>query len=124
VVIVGSDSPSLPADRLRTAVHLLRSGGVDGVIGPSEDGGYYLLGLHVPCPELFVGVAWSTERVLAETLERAARAGRRLAVLAPWYDVDTMADLRRLAAELRVTEAGAPRTRRLLGRPAWRALAG
>ena len=53
-------------------------GRADGVIGPSEDGGYYLIGLRAACPALFAGVPWSTDRVLATTLRRARRAGRRL----------------------------------------------
>ena len=101
VVIVGSDSPTLPPGRLRAALRALRAGTVDGVIGPSEDGGYYLIGLRAPCPRLFAGVPWSTERVLARTLANAAREGCRLAALPAWYDVDTLEDLRRLAVELR-----------------------
>ncbi len=123
VVILGGDSPSLPPGYLRTAIRALRSATVDGVIGPSDDGGYYLIGLRAPCPALFAGVAWSTGRVLAQTLARAKRAGRRLRALPTWYDVDTIEDLRRLAAELRRTRGPAARTRRLLRTPAWRALA-
>jgi rSAM/selenodomain-associated transferase 1 len=122
VVVLGADSPTLPPRYLRAAVRALQSAAVDGVIGPSDDGGYYLIGLRVSCRALFTGIAWSTETVLAQTLQRARRAGRRLRVLPAWYDVDTIEDLRRLAADLRRMRRGATRTRRLLGTPAWRAL--
>jgi rSAM/selenodomain-associated transferase 1 len=121
VVIVGADSPTLPLRHLRAAVRLVGRATVDGVIGPSEDGGYYLIGLRAPCPALFARVSWSTGGVLAQTLAKAQRAGRRLRRLPSWYDVDTVADLRRLAAELRGPHGAAPRTRRLLGARAWRA---
>lgn len=124
VVMLGADSPTLPPAYLRRAVRALRGGTVDGVIGPSEDGGYYLIGLRAPCPELFAGVAWSTSRVLTQTLTRARRAGRRLRALPTWYDVDTIEDLRRLAADLRTGRGRPVRTRRLLGTAPWRAVAG
>ena len=122
VVMLGADSPTLPPRYLRAAVRALRSAAVDGVVGPSDDGGYYLIGLRAPCRALFTGIAWSTERALAQTRRQARRAGRRLRVLPAWYDVDTIEDLRRLSADLRRTRRGATRTRRLLGTPAWRAL--
>jgi uncharacterized protein len=122
VVIVGADSPTLPPGRLRAAIRALAADATDGVIGPSEDGGYYLIGLRAPCPELFVGVPWGTDRVLDDTRRKAERARRRLRSLPGWYDVDTLDDLRRLAAELRTTRGGAVRTRRLLRTPTWRAL--
>lgn len=120
VVIIGSDSPTLPRWHLEAAVRIL--GRADGVIGPSADGGYYLIGLRAPCPALFTGVPWSTDRVLATTLRRARRAGRRLRRLPAWYDVDTSDDLRRLAAELRATPTSAARTRRWLQGPGQRFL--
>ena len=122
VVIVGSDSPTLPRRHLEAAVRIL--GRADGVIGPSADGGYYLIGLRAPCPALFAGVPWSTDRVLVTTLRRARRAGRRLRRLPAWYDVDTPDDLRRLAAELRATRTPAARTRRWLQGPGQRFLSG
>jgi rSAM/selenodomain-associated transferase 1 len=121
-LVIGADSPTLPTRHLRAAVRALARG-ADGVIGPSEDGGYYLLGLRAPCPAMFEGIAWSTGRVLAQTLARARRAGRELARLPPWYDVDTVADLRRLGAELRARRGAPTRTRRLLATAAWQAVA-
>ncbi len=77
------------------------------VLGPSEDGGYYLIGLKRPCPELFQGIAWSTGRVLAQTVERAEALGLSVALTPPWYDVDTASDLDRLRNELASLPAGA-----------------
>jgi uncharacterized protein len=91
VVIVGSDLPALSAGLLRRAFAALEAS--RAVIGPARDGGYYLLGLAEPVPELFDGVAWSTPQVFAATLERLRSAGIepvRLEVLA---DVDRAADL-------------------------------
>jgi hypothetical protein len=88
------------------------------------DAGYYLIGLRTPCPALFAGIAWSSERVLAQTRQRAQRAGRRLRSLPAWYDVDTIEDLRRLPAERRRGRGHPARTRRLLGTAAWRTLVG
>lgn len=123
VVLIGADSPTLPPDYLRRAIRALDDVGVDGVIGPSEDGGYYLIGLRQPCPELFAGIAWSTARVMDQTLARARRSGRRLRTLPAWYDVDTVEDLRRLAAELKGRRGSPVRTRHLLGTAPWRAVA-
>jgi len=80
----------------------------DVVLGPSLDGGYYLVGTRRPQPGLFEGIAWSTPEVLDQTLERVRGAGLRAAFLPPWYDVDTAADLRFLRTHLRAAELGAP----------------
>lgn len=87
-LIIGSDSPSLPPAYLDQALELLRQREV--VIGPSTDGGYYLIGLRHPAGELFAGIEWSTGKVLQQTLERLG--GRSLGLLPPWYDVDTPQD--------------------------------
>jgi len=88
VLALGSDSPSLPAALVDDALALLEEREV--VIGPSTDGGYYLIGLRRPAPALFAGIAWSTGQVLAQTLERLE--GRSLGLLPIWYDVDTPQD--------------------------------
>jgi len=75
VVLVDSDSPTLPLAHLEEAVERLRNGDADCVVGPADDGGYCMLGLSRSCPSLFVDVPWSTERVVPVTLERAAAAG-------------------------------------------------
>jgi rSAM/selenodomain-associated transferase 1 len=93
-----SDGPTLPPACLRQAVALLDES--DVVLGPSEDGGYYLIGLKRPHPELFQGIAWSTGQVLDQTLERAEALGLSVALTPPWYDVDTASDLERLRNEL------------------------
>jgi rSAM/selenodomain-associated transferase 1 len=112
-IAINSDGPTLPAAYLQQAVD--RLGGADLVLGPSEDGGYYLVGLKQPHPELFSGIEWSTERVTAQTLDRAERLGLSVALLPPWYDVDTPADLDRLRAELATLPVDAlPHTRRWL----------
>src|SRR6185295_2323055 len=76
---------------------------------PDRRRGYYLVGLRVPCPALFDDMPWSTSAVLSRTLDRAQRLGLRVACLPAWFDVDTKADLERLAAELAVTPGREPR---------------
>lgn len=104
VVIMSSDSPNLPSDLLLSAFDRLRT--ADVVLGPAEDGGYYLIGLRAYTPQVFQNITWSTEVVLAQTLERAHAAGLVTALLPPWYDVDTVADLHRLAEDV-LSDSGA-----------------
>jgi hypothetical protein len=114
-IALNSDGPTLPAAHLRQAID--RLGSADVVLGPSEDGGYYLIGLKQPRPELFGGIEWSTERVTAQTLTQAEAMGLSVALLPPWYDVDTAADLDRLRTELATLPAEAlPHTRRFFNR--------
>jgi rSAM/selenodomain-associated transferase 1 len=108
-IIIDSDTPTLPVGFLEHAVSLVTSGEHDLVLGPSEDGGYYLIGLRRLHPELFEGMPWSTPAVLEETLRRAGALGLRTARLRPWYDVDTGVDLARLAAELVADPSGGAR---------------
>ncbi len=93
---IDSDTPTLPTSFLRDAVRLVRTPGIDVVLGPTGDGGYYLVGLRTPQPELFRDVAWSTSGVLGETIRRASAKGLTIACLPPWFDVDTPADLEQL----------------------------
>lgn len=109
VVIFGADSPTLPPDRFGSAYALLRSPH-DLVLGPSEDGGYYLIGARRVTVELFAGIPWGTERAREATLRAASRAGRRIALLPPWYDVDRPEDLLRLRRDL--SAPSPPRARR------------
>jgi rSAM/selenodomain-associated transferase 1 len=109
VIAMDSDSPTLPMARVADAARALEAGD-DAVIGPSDDGGYYLIGLRATRPELFDDVPWSTPAVLATTLARARTLGLRVRLLSPWYDVDTEPDLRRLQRDLRAHPT-APRTR-------------
>jgi rSAM/selenodomain-associated transferase 1 len=92
VAIVGTDVPALTRDTVLEAFAALDA--ADVVLGPAHDGGYYLMALHEPRPELFRGVSWSSPAVLVETLERAGRAGLSVATLGPLRDLDTIDDLR------------------------------
>lgn len=103
-IMIDSDTPTLPVGLLESAVTLVASGVHDLVLGPSDDGGYYLIGLRQLRTELFEGMPWSTPAVFDETLRRADALGLRTSQLPPWYDVDTAVDLARLTAEL----AGGP----------------
>jgi uncharacterized protein len=114
-IVIDSDTPTLPSRLLEDAVRQLASGEPDLVLGPSEDGGYYLIGLRRVHRALFDGMAWSTPAVLEETLRRAQCLGLQVARLAPWYDVDTGEDLARLMWELEADDGQPPiHTRRLL----------
>lgn len=112
-VIMDSDSPTLPSEFLAQAFELLDD--ADVVLGPCEDGGYYLIGLKQPTPALTRQVEMSTPRVLQETLTLAKQLQLKTALLPTWYDVDTYAELSRLRAELAVDyNASAPITRAYL----------
>jgi uncharacterized protein len=96
---LNADGPSLPPDYLRQAVQLLDEH--DLVVGPGEDGGYYLVGLKKMQADLFQDIPWSSSHVLEQTLLRAESLKLRVAMTAPWYDVDLPADVYRLRQELR-----------------------
>jgi len=116
VVIMDSDSPTLPVEYLRQAFEFLDRE-TDVVIGPCDDGGYYLIGLKQPAARLFREVQMSTSNVTSDTLALAAAQGLRVRQLPPWYDVDDAASLRRLEAELgRSPDHIAAHTRRFLKR--------
>jgi hypothetical protein len=116
VAAVGSDHPALPLELVHRAFTTLEAG-ADVVLGPAEDGGYYLIALRAGAvsPRLFANVAWSTDQVLAATLARCRELDLRVELLPAAADVDTPDDLRRLAARLAVSDLGCPRTRDLLG---------
>jgi uncharacterized protein len=116
-VVVGADSPTLPLRFILQAFQELES--ADAVIGPTTDGGYYLIGCARRLPPLFEGIAWSTSRVLADTVAALRDPKWRLALLPPWYDVDTLEDWRVLqghvAAQRRAgADPDVPNTERLL----------
>lgn len=118
VVVVGADSPTLPVALVRQAFAELAQ--ADLVLGPATDGGYYLLGCR-RLPPVFTGVEWGSARVLGQTVARLP-AGWRLALLPPWYDVDTPADWAMLAGHVAaMRRAGldpqVPHTERLLQSP-------
>jgi len=98
IIIMNSDSPTLPASYLEEAFALLDEH--DVVFGPSEDGGYYLAGASAAHPTLFQGIQMSTATVLEETLDRVDAAGLSVSLLPAWFDVDLPADVARLCAEM------------------------
>jgi len=100
VCVLNSDSPTLPPKFLRQAAAWLAEPDDRAVMGPADDGGYYLLGMKQPHAHLFAGINWSTARVAAETRGRALEAGLELLELPTWYDVDDAASLQRLQDEL------------------------
>lgn len=117
-ILIGTDTPSLPLPLLRRSLALLRSASV--VLGPSLDGGYYLLGVRGVMPDIFRGVRWGSASVLAETIARLDRQRLRYALAPSWYDVDRWSDLLLLCAGLRRPSRRAPdpcpATRRVLAR--------
>jgi len=117
LIFIGADSPSLPSSYLENALQLLA--GNDIVIGPSDDGGYYLLGMNGRFTFLFKGVEWSSDRVFEQTLERVVSAGLKAYIMPAWYDVDTSADLSRLALDLRNGQDQAPATANFLEKLRW-----
>jgi rSAM/selenodomain-associated transferase 1 len=102
-----ADSPTLPMTWVAEGAAMLADGMADVVLGPSEDGGYWSVGLRAPCPALFTDVPWSTDRVLETTLARARALGLRVRLLPRWFDVDTEADLKKLCDE--IAASGGPR---------------
>ena len=99
-VVLNADSPTLPTRLLAETARLLAEDGDHAVLGPSNDGGYYLLGIKSAHRRLFDDIDWSTERVFAQTLERAREIGLRVHILPEWYDVDDVGALRLLNDEL------------------------
>jgi rSAM/selenodomain-associated transferase 1 len=100
VCLIDSDSPTLPTSALKAAVEELAKPGDRVVLGGSDDGGYYLIGLKAAHKEPFERITWSTGHVYAETVERVKEAGLELVELPTWYDVDDAATLAVLEAEL------------------------
>jgi rSAM/selenodomain-associated transferase 1 len=98
--LIDSDSPTVPARAYSDAVKLLAQSGDRVVLGPSDDGGYYLIGLKKLHRRLFEEIDWSTERVAEQTIARAKEIGLAVELLPRWYDVDDRLTLRRLCAEL------------------------
>lgn len=105
VVLLGSDSPNLPQTHVSEALAQLDTH--DLVLGPTPDGGYYLIGTRGPLPDIFAGVEWSSPRVWEQTVANAERAGLQFGVLPQWYDVDDADDLRRLMKDLTDTDESA-----------------
>ena len=98
--VLNSDSPTLPTSILARTARLLALPGDRAVLGPADDGGYYLLGLKAPHAHLFEDIAWSTGSVAERTALRAREIGLELVTLPTWYDVDEAASLYRLIDSL------------------------
>lgn len=99
VVLVGTDSPNLPLVEVQEAFEHLRT--TDVVIGPSRDGGYYLIGVAERVPPIFEDMPWSGPELLKATTSRLQAAGIAFETLDPWYDVDELFDLHQLIDDLR-----------------------
>lgn len=110
-IAFGTDSPTLPSRCRASAVtSLTRAGGPDAVLGPTRDGGYYLIGLRRLAIGMWDGIRWSTRHALQDTVQGLQRCDMSVEVLEPWFDVDEWADLQTLASELAAHPDRAPRT--------------
>jgi rSAM/selenodomain-associated transferase 1 len=99
VALIGSDLPSLPPTYIAQAFACLDDG-ADVALGPAEDGGYYLIATTASHPALFAGITWSTDTVFSQTAAKIKDCGLTLASPPSWYDIDSVADLRRCARDL------------------------
>ncbi len=99
VLLLGTDSPNVPLVEVQEAFEHLKTS--DVVLGPTSDGGYYLVGATGHTPPIFDGMPWSTSEVFAATVARLREAGISYAQLDPWYDVDELFDLHQLIEDLR-----------------------
>jgi rSAM/selenodomain-associated transferase 1 len=106
-LILGTDAPTLPLGHLRAAIEALDRAEV--VLGPAADGGFWVIGARAPLA-LGPGVRWSSRHALADTIALVQQDGRTVERIAPWYDVDTSADLALLRAHLALRPGAAPRT--------------
>lgn len=115
VVLIGSDSPNLPQEYVEQAFEVLCDH--DFAIGPAVDGGYYLIGMCGFRADVFDGVEWSSERVLEQTQANIERMSATVGLLPEWYDVDTVAEARKLWADVQAAQSdGLARTRTVLQR--------
>jgi rSAM/selenodomain-associated transferase 1 len=110
VLVIGSDAPTLPFSHIVAAFDALEEASI--VLGPSNDGGYYVIGATDRVFPRFNGVRWSTPSALRDTLE--ANRSHEIAILSPWYDVDEPSDLKILKAHLSADPASAPATAQCL----------
>ena len=117
IVLIGADLPPVPLRFFSEAYAFLESTNKRVVLGPSRDGGYYLVGCNQPTPQIFEGMSWSQSLVLAQTLERLAALRVDFHLLPSWFDIDTPDDLRHLQSALDSTlENAMPNTAALLQR--------
>jgi rSAM/selenodomain-associated transferase 1 len=109
VMVIDSDTPTLPAAYLEQALTLMAEHQNDVVLGPTEDGGYYLIGLRRSHRKLFEQMPWSTSQVFSETRRRSGQYGLTVACTDYWYDIDTPDDLARLRGSLDQIQDGIAR---------------
>jgi len=100
VCLINSDSPTVPANVFTDATQILAESGDRVVLGPSDDGGYYLIGLKKLHARIFEDIEWSTEKVLQQTIARAREINLDIHLLPSWFDVDDRATLQRLSRDL------------------------
>lgn len=110
---IGADSPGIPSDFLDHAHDAIKM--ADAVIGPCDDGGFYLLGVRECPPGLLDGIPWSQSRTFASTLKRLRDSGMDVTVIDSWYDIDRPEDLERLERQLTAKMIVAPETLKALG---------
>lgn len=115
ILIIGSDSPTLPAEIVDEAFEKLKK--YELVIGPSHDGGYYLIGISGRIPDLFSGIDWGTDKVFEETIKKAKESKLDFSILPLWYDIDTIKELRFMQIHLdNMNEGNCVRTRDMIKR--------
>jgi uncharacterized protein len=102
VVLIGADTPHISPERIRRAKAALREG-CDVVLGPAEDGGYYLIGLKEPVAEIFCSIDWGSATVFQETRDRAERLGLGVQLLPVERDIDVWQDLKWLRSSQRLS---------------------
>jgi rSAM/selenodomain-associated transferase 1 len=114
VAAMNSDSPTLPAAFVHDGFSRLAAPDVDLILGPCQDGGYYLIGVKKPPSRVVRDVQMSTDQVLIDTLQIAAEEALKVQLLPPWFDVDSMDDLQRLRSTSAYAQASGLHTRRYL----------
>lgn len=112
VVMIGTDSPTFPPEFIERAFENLKK--TDAVLGETEDGGFYLIGLRALRKEIFENVEWSSPETFHQTARNIKNLGLKLSLLPTWFDVDLPADLERLRKDLTENPNIAPRTSELL----------
>ncbi len=108
VVMIGTDSPTFPPEFIERAFKNLKK--TDAVLGKTEDGGFYLIGLRTVRKEIFENVEWSSPKTFRQTVRNIKNLGLKLSLLPTWFDVDLPADLERLRKDLAETSIIAPQT--------------
>ncbi|MBI3753823.1 MAG: TIGR04282 family arsenosugar biosynthesis glycosyltransferase, partial [Deltaproteobacteria bacterium] len=106
ITIIGTDSPDLPVEYIKKSFAMLK-GKTELVLGPAEDGGYYLIAMSKERKEIFRDIPWSTNIVFKKTMKKAKRVGLKAAILPKWYDVDNIDSLKVLRDNLKIRPVAA-----------------